>query len=33
VKFGAIPTNVPERGDYVSVKLSFECETEEIAFT
>lgn len=30
VKFGPIPTNVPERGDYVNVKLEFECETEDV---
>ena len=32
VKFGTIPTNVPERGDYVNVKLEFEGEDEQVQF-
>lgn len=33
VKWGAIPHSVPERGDYVKVKLEFEADTFEISFS
>jgi hypothetical protein len=29
VKFGPIPLNVPERGDYINVKVQFECDDFE----
>jgi hypothetical protein len=32
VNFGAIPHNTPDRADYLSVKLAFECSNAQIAF-